>query len=194
MNHMRIIGLALVAAIALTAAVAGNASATTLEIGGVAQSKAVVFEASATSSTVFAKTDGSEANSCSVSTYKGTTSVFSGPRVTGSLSELSFKTCKLEALIVDTKGGLYFEHEVGTTSASVFSENAQWTQPTSFGFSVTCSTGSGTKIGTVDGVASISAHATITINAVLSCGFLLPSATLKGAYKVSAPTGLGVVA
>ncbi|HYQ79702.1 MAG TPA: hypothetical protein VEP91_11395, partial [Solirubrobacterales bacterium] len=71
---------------------------------------------------------------------------------------------------------------------------AEVTVPTTFGFSVTCKTGEGTKIGTLTGVASSSEHATVTIGAVLSCGFLLPSASLSGSYKVTSPTGLGVVA
>jgi hypothetical protein len=143
---------------------------------------------------VFGKTDGTEANTCSVSSFKGTTGVFTGTKVTGNLAEISFKTCKREAVTIDAAGGLYFEYESGTTSGEVFSENAQWTFPTAFGFSVNCSTGSGTRIGTLDAASSASSHATITINAVLNCGVFLPSATWKGTYKISSPTGLGVVA
>jgi len=187
------IGIAVVAAMALMAIGAGSASATTLEIGGVTQNKSIAGQASTTGGVVLAKTDGTEANTCSESSASGSTSVFSGTKVTGSLSELSFKKCVRESIVVDAKGGLYVEWESGTTSGNVFSENAEITVPTGFGFSVTCKTGEGTKIGTVDGVGSLSAHATMTVNAVLSCGFLLPSATLKATYKDSAPTGLGVV-
>lgn len=181
------------AALILVTAVASSASATTIEVGGVTQNKAVAIEASATAGTSFAKTDGAEAATCSVSSLKGTTSVFSGSKVTGSLSELSFKTCTREPVVVDAVGGIYFEHEAGTTSGSVFLEGTEWTVPTNFGFSVTCSTGNGTKLGTLDGAASISAHATLTVNALINCGFLLPSAILKGTYGFSSPTGLGVV-
>lgn len=192
MNHLKMLALAAVAVLMTIGA--GSASATTLEKGGVTQSGAVTIEASATGGVVLAKTDGTPANTCNVSSIKGTTSVFSNARVTGSLSELSFKTCAIETVVVDSKGGLYIEHEAGTTSGTVFSESTEVTVPTAFGFSVTCSTGSGTKIGTLDGAASSSSHATMTVSAVLSCGFLLPSATLKATYKVSGPTGLGVVA
>jgi hypothetical protein len=192
MMKSKVLGLAVVAV--LLAIGGSSASATTLEKGGVTQSGAVTIEASATAGVVLAKTDGTPANTCSVSSIKGTTSVFSGSAVTGSLSELSFKNCAIESVVVDSRGGLYIEHEAGTTSGSVFSELAVVTVPTSFGFSVTCNTGSGTKVGTLDGIASSVLHATLTVSAVLSCGFLLPSATLKATYKVSNPTGLGVVA
>jgi hypothetical protein len=138
-------------------------------------------------------TAGETVNSCSESSVKGATSVFSGAKVTGSLSQLSFKSCTVEPVVVDAAGGLYVEWESGTTSGTVFSENAQITVPTHFDLVVTCSTAAGTKLGTLDGVASSTAHATLTVNAVLNCGFLLPSAYLKGTYKVSSPTGLGVV-
>jgi hypothetical protein len=169
-----------------------SAPTTTLEIKGVAQNKAVTIEAENTSGLVLAKTDGTEANTCSVSSIKGTTSVFTGTKVTGSLSELSFKTCKKEPVVVDAPGGLYIEREAGTTNGNVFSENAKVTVPTSFGFSVTCETAAGTKVGTLTG--SAAGHATLAISGVLSCGFLLPSATWKGGYKITNPTGLGVVA
>jgi hypothetical protein len=195
MKHLKMLGLAAVAAMALMAVVAGSASATTLELeGNVVQSGAVTLESGATAGAVLAKTDGSEANTCSVSSVKGTTSVFSGARVTGSLSVLSFETCKRETVKVDAKGGLYVEHEPSTTSGEVYSENAEVTVPTAFGFSVTCSTGNGTRIGTLDAASSAVSHATITISAVLNCGAFLPSATWKGTYKVSSATGLGVVA
>jgi hypothetical protein len=46
--NLKRIGSAAAMAMALAALTAGTASATTLEIGGVAQNNAVVFEASAT--------------------------------------------------------------------------------------------------------------------------------------------------
>jgi hypothetical protein len=194
MNLIKKISLAVVVAMALMTVGASSASATILEIGGTAQSGAVAITASGESSIALSDTEGSQANTCSVSSVAGTTSVFTGEKVTGSLSELSFSTCTRSPVTVDVKGGLYVEHEVGTTSGSVFSENAEVTVPTTFGFSVTCKTGEGTKVGTLTGVKGSSEHATVTIAAVLSCGFLLPSASWKGSYKVTSPTGLGVVA
>jgi hypothetical protein len=193
MNYLKMLGPAAVLAMALMAVTAGSASATTLEIGGVVQSGAVTITASAEGSWVLADTEGSQANTCSVSHLHGITTVFSGAKVTGIFSEVSFSTCTRSPVTVDAKGGFYIEYEPGTTSGSIFVENTEMTFPTPFGFSVSCKTASsGTKIGTLDGVKSISEHATITITAVLSCGFLLPSASMSGSYKVTSPTGLGV--
>ncbi len=198
MNYLKMLGLAAVAAMALIAVTAVSASATTLEIGGVAQNKSITFAASAGSSITFSDTEGFSANTCSVSNVHGATSVLSGSKVTGSLSPtagvgLSFTTCTASPVIVDQPGQIYIEHEAGTTSGSVYSENLRVTLPTTFGFTVTCTTvSSGTKIGTADGV-SLTTHAPLTIAAVLSCGFLLPSVSWSGTYKVSTPTGLGVV-
>jgi hypothetical protein len=194
MKYVKMLGIAAVAAMALMAVAAGSASATTLDIGSVVQSGAVTITASNETSVTLSDTEGTQANTCSVSHVHGSTSVFSGSKVTGSLSELSFTTCTRSPVTVDTKGGLYIEHEAGTNSGSVFSENAEVTVPTTFGFSVTCKTGTGTKIGTLDGASAISSHATLTVAAVLSCGFLLPSASWSGSYIVTSPTGLTVLA
>jgi hypothetical protein len=112
--------------------------------------------------------------------------------VTGPLSELSFTTCSRSPVVVNSPGKLFIEWEPSGTSGSVFSEGADVTLPTTFGFSVTCTTAaSGTKIGTLDAASSASSHATLTVAAVLSCG-LIPSVSWSGNYKVTTPTGLGV--
>jgi hypothetical protein len=190
MKYLRLAGLATSIAMALLAIGAGSAAATTIEVGGATKNGNVTIEAEVTAGVTLAKTDGSEANTCSRSSIQGVTTVFSGSKVTAVLQALSFRTCKVEVVTVDDAGELYIEYEGSGTSGSVFSENAEVTVPTTFGFSVTCSTGAGTKLGTLDGVAA--GTATLTVNAVLNCGFLLPSATFKGTYKVS--SALGVVA
>ena len=192
MNFLKMIGLAAVAAVAITAIAVASTSATTLELGTTPQSGAVTITASAESTVVLSDTEKSEGNTCSVSHVHGITSVFSGEKVTGSLSELSFSNCTREPVTVDVKGGLYVIHEGSGTSGSVFSEAAKVTVPTTWGFSVTCQTGSGTKIGTLTAASSASSHATLTLAAVLSCGFLLPSASWSGTYIVTTATGLGV--
>jgi hypothetical protein len=195
MNNLKMLGLAAVAAMALMAVTAGSASATTLEIGGVAQNKQLTIAGSASSAVVLSDTEGFAAHSCSVSSFHGLTSLSSGTKVTAGLSVgLSFGTCVVSPVTVETKGSLYIENE-GSTKGNVFSEGTAVTWNTSFGFHITCTTlASGTKIGTLDPAPSASGHATMTIAAVLSCGFLMPSASWKGSYKVSTPTGLGVVA
>ncbi|HYQ77763.1 MAG TPA: hypothetical protein VEP91_01470 [Solirubrobacterales bacterium] len=205
MKYLKMLGLAAVAAMALMAVTAGAASATTLEVAGTAQTESVAITASAETSITLSDTENTQANTCSVSSVAGTTSesktasgevisAFTGKRVTGPISTLSFETCTRSPVTVDTKGALFIEWESGT-SGSVFSEGASVTVPTTFGFSVTCTTaseaGGGTKIGTLTG--SASEKATMSIAAVLSCGFLLPSASWKGSYLVTSPEKLGVV-
>jgi hypothetical protein len=175
----------------------GHASATTLEVGGVTQNKAVEFNMAVplSGSAVLSKTDGSEANTCNESRIRGKTTTFSGTRVTGGLSTLNFIKCKNETVVVHSAGQLYIEHESGTTNGNVFSENAQFTVPTSFGFVVTCKTGEGTKIGTLTGSGGgFSSWTTLHVSAVLDCGFLMPSLTWKGTYTSTWTDGLGVVA
>jgi hypothetical protein len=195
MKYLKMLGLAAVAAMALMAVTAGSASATTLEVGGVAKNESITMTASNEGSITLSDTEGTQANTCSTSDAHGeTVSPFSGAKVTVKLTELSFTTCTRSPVTVTSPGGLLIEWESGTTSGNVYSESADVDVPTTFGFSVTCTTlASGTKIGTLDGKASTSEHATLTISAVLSCGFLLPSASWTGSYKVTTPTGLGVV-
>ncbi|HYQ79697.1 MAG TPA: hypothetical protein VEP91_11370 [Solirubrobacterales bacterium] len=192
MNNLKMLGLAALAAMVLMAVTAGSASATTLEVGGVVKSGAVTITASDEMSVVWEDTEHSQANTCSVSHFHGITSVFTGAKVTGSYSEVVYSTCTRSPVIVDAKGGFYIEWEPGTTSGTVFSENTEVTLPTTFGFSVSCKTGAGTKIGTLDAASSASSHATLTGFAVLNCGFLLPSASMSGSYVITSPTGLGV--
>ena len=216
MKYLKILGLAAVAAMAFTAFAASSASATTLEVGGVAKDEAVTISASIETETsaVLSRTDGSLANTCTISGAHGTTEIvkdgagnviddFTGPRVTGALSSLTFAECS-RPVTVHKAGQLYIEYdpiieehpdkkvtETATTNGTVFSENAEVTVSTPFG-TVNCKTGTGTDIGTLTGVKE--GNATMHINAVLNCGFLLPSASWKGAYTITSPTGLGVTA
>lgn len=206
MKYLKMLGIAAVAAMSFMA-FAASASATTLEIGGVTQNGAVTLTASLESNTtvVLARTDGTLANTCTGSHVHGETSVFTGTYVTGPLTGhtahqkstgqlptdgLSFSGCTRPVTVHDP-GTLYIDHESGTTSGTVFSEDADVTVSTVFG-TVRCQTGAGTHIGTMTGVAS--GHATMKVDAVLNCGFLLPSATWKGSYEITSPTGLGVSA
>jgi hypothetical protein len=194
--NLKMLGLAALAAMAFAAFAASPASATTLEVNGVTQNSSVSLSASLESGTsaVLARTDGSLANTCDNSTVAGKTeTTFTGTKVTGDVSTLTFGSCT-RTVTVDTKGSLYVEHISGTTNGTVFSEEAEVTVKTPF-FEpeVNCKTGAGTDIGTLTGKKT-GEIATMDINAVLNCGFLLPSATWKGSYIVTSPTGLGVSA
>ena len=163
---------------------------TTLEVGGTPKGEPVEITASLETGTLItlSKTDGSIANACDTSHVHGTTSVFTGSKVTGALSALTFESCT-RPVTVHKAGKLYVEHIASTTNGTVSSEEAEVTVSTPFG-TVNCKTGEGTDIGTLTGVKE--GNATIDINAVLNCGVLLPSATWKGSYTVTSPSGLGV--
>jgi hypothetical protein len=191
-SYLKKIGLAAIAAIAITAFTAGSASATSLEVNGVTKNQAVTISASIAAGNilVLARTDGAIGNTCTTSTVGGTTSTFTGTKVTGALSVLAFTNCN-HPVTVHQKGQFYIEHEAGTTAGTVFSENAEWTSVTSWGFTVTCKTGAGTKIGTLQGVAS--GTQSMELNTIVNCGFLLPSAQWAGVYTITT-SGLGVSA
>ena len=186
MKFLKTIGLAVAAATAFAAFAASSATATTLESGGVTVNEPVTISASlqANSVTVTNTSEGFY-NTCSTSTMAGTTSVFTGARVTGALSTLTFENCVFGKVVVHQKGQIYIEHEAGTTAGNVFSENAELTVSSPVG-TLTCKTGTGTKIGTLIGT-------TLEIkNAVINCGFFLPSSLWRGTYTLT--EGLGVSA
>ena len=189
----RKVALVAMAATLVTLVGAGNASATTVEVGGSPKSDKLEITASLESGTsiVLARTDGSLASTCTASHLSGSIEApYTGTVVTGPISSLSFSSCT-RPVTVHKAGKLYFEHISGTTNGTVFSEEAEITFSTAFG-TVNCKTNAGTDIGTLTGVKE--GNATLHINAVLNCGFLLSSASWKGAYTVTSPSGLGVTA
>jgi hypothetical protein len=191
------LAIAALAAMALTAFAASTASATTLEVNGNTKNAGVDFSASAESGTSWnvARTDGSLANTCTTSTIAGaTSSPYHGTIVTGAVSSFTFGGCT-RTVTVDNKGHFYIEHIAGTTNGTMFSEEAEVTILTPFfGAHVNCKPGGGTDIGTLTGKGT-GGTATLDVNAVLNCGFLLPSATWKGTYNVTSTGGsLGVSA
>lgn len=182
---------------ALMAFAATSASATTLEVNGVTQNQAVALTTSLEGGVTFvwARTDGTFANTCTSVNDSWQTSVFTGSKVTGPINSLTFESCS-RAVTVHNAGRFYVEHESGTTNGKVFSEETEVTVGTSFG-TVNCKSGSGTSIGTLTGATSAqnsSAHATLHFHAVFNCGFLAPSLTVSAAFTVTSPTDLGVSA
>jgi hypothetical protein len=186
MKQLRtIIPVALATALAALAA-ASSASATTLEVGGVKQSGAVTIDASS-SSVVLRETFGTPANKCE-SRFEGTTSVFTGTKVSGPVNTLTFKPCERESVVIHTKGSFSIERIGTTTNGTVRLIGMDLTTPSAFG-TLTCKTasGEGTDIGTLTGVAS--GKATIHIKAVLECPLSL---IWEGTYTTT--TAIGVVA
>jgi hypothetical protein len=167
---------------------------TKLEISGIEKDEPVTITSSLKSgqSLILKTTSGISENTCSNSHVQGSTEAPGIPaRVTGSLSTLTFSGCT-HAVTVHKPGKLYVEHVAGTTNGTVYSEEAEVTSfSTMVGTYVNCRTNHGTHIGILTG--SASDHATLHVNAVLNCGFFLPSAKWEGTYTVTSPRGLGVV-
>jgi hypothetical protein len=191
MKLTKMFGLVAVAALALMA-FASTASATTLETNGVKQTGAVTINSSLSGSATLSDTSNTFANTCKASSVSGTTSVFTGTP-SGPISTLSFSSCTHEKVVVDNKGTLSVEVIGAGTNGTVRSSGAEVTVPATIGSSiitVNCKT-SNTDIGTLTGTAA--GTSTIHINAVLNCGFFLPSAKWVGTYNITGHS-IGVVA
>ena len=193
MKHLKkTVALALLAAAMTAAFSAAGASATTLEIGGVKQNLAVTISASLKSGTslILKDTFGISTKTCTTSSLHGSSaSPFSASTVTVPLSSLAFSGCSTEPVVVHQAGTLHIQWTSGT-NGTVSSSGMDVTTGSPFG-TLTCSTGAGTHLGSLTGVASSSAHATIDINASISCSGI--SMKWEATYTVTSPTGLGVV-
>ncbi|HEY5941346.1 MAG TPA: hypothetical protein VIT89_00605 [Solirubrobacterales bacterium] len=194
MKYLKNLGLAAIAAMAFMAFAASSASATTsLEVNG--EAKANVFITATIesgNSALLQRTDGSFANTCTESHVEGTSGANGGTTVTGTVSNLSFSKCT-RPVSVHAGGTLHIEHTAGT-DGTVSSSGAQVTVGSIFG-TLNCKTNTGTHLGNVTGTdGTPKNHAIMHINAVIDCGFLVPSAKWEGTYVVTTPTGLGVTA
>jgi hypothetical protein len=198
MKHLKMVATVATVAMAAFAVIgAGSASATTLEVNGVAKNEAITIVGSLASGTsvVITDTSGAFANTCRVFEISGTAvSPFTASRVTGSGKTLKFGSCTHETVTAHKTGTLIGEHIPGTTNATMFSNGAEVTAPVTLGSSiitVNCKT-SMTDIGVLTGTAT--GHATLQINAVINCGFFLPSAKMQATATVTSPTGVGATA
>jgi hypothetical protein len=195
MKYLKMIGLAAIAAAALMAFVgAGTASATTLAVGGTAQTNSVSITATLASGTSALLKDefGTTTDTCTTSEVKGATEgTFTGTSVGGKISTLTFSNCSHTTTVIAT-GSLKVEAPSGG-NGTVSSSGAEVTvQSTFFGASAICKTGAGTKIGTLTGTTDTTKHAVMDINASINCG-ILGAASWTGTYTVTSPTGLSVV-
>lgn len=133
MKLIRILGITSVAVLT-SMAFASIASATTLEVNGVAKSEKTVLLASlkAGSSTIFEDTANSAPplKTCTASTLQLTTSTSatSGTTVSGSLDKATFENCTQGPVVVDTLGTFNVENIAGTTNGTVnsFGTIATW--------------------------------------------------------------------
>ncbi|HEY5942252.1 MAG TPA: hypothetical protein VIT89_05245 [Solirubrobacterales bacterium] len=188
MTHLKMVATVAMTAVAAFAYGVGSASATTMEVGGVTKNSSVTIVGSlkAGTSVVLSRTDGSLANTCGLFEIEGKTlSPFTGASVTGSGTTLAFGFCTRPVTAHKT-GILHGAHIASTTNATMSSSGAEVTVGSVFG-TLTCKTGGGVDIGVLTGTAT--GHAELHINAVIDCGFLVPSASLKATVTVTSPTG-----
>jgi hypothetical protein len=151
MKYLKMLGLTAVAAMALMAIGAGSASATTLEVNGVAQTGAVTLTATLEpgSSALLQLTNGSFANTCTESFVEGKTSTFtaeSSKPIGGPISNLTFTSCTTPPVKADKFGSLSVEWISGTTNGTVRSAGAEVTVPSPI-CTLTCKTGEGVDRG-----------------------------------------------
>lgn len=194
MKFLKMFFCAALSGMSLMALAAGPAAATTLEVGGVPQNKSVALEITMTAgmSATLGTTDGNFVDTCTSSTLKGSTEgTYTGAVIGGKATSWVTGNCS-HSVVNDVPGSVSIEHVKGTTNGTVRSTGARVTvQSTTFGVTLSCTTSS-THLGTLMG--SAAGHATLKVNAVVNCGFFVPSATWQSAYTVTSPTGLGVVA
>jgi hypothetical protein len=179
-------------------ALASTASATTLETNGVKKTEAITFEAALKSGTSLlvkdtTGTSGPFGNTCVNSTLLSKDSTATtGAAVSGPLS-IGFGQCTHPFPNVDKPGTLSVEWIKGTTNGTVRWDGGEVTMPVTILGSVvtvTCKT-SNTDLGTLTGTGS-GGTSTIDVNAVVNCGFFVPSATWEATYVIKGHA-IGVV-
>jgi hypothetical protein len=189
MKHLKTLGLAVLAAMALTALAAGSASATTLEVGGTAKNLSVEISSSLESETILVLKDtaGFTKNQCNSFSSSGSTeSPYSASTVTVPKSEGTLTNCT-RAVTTHSGGKILLTHIASSTNATIVSSEYKGTVGSAIG-TLTCETGAGTIVGTLTGVAS--GNATVDVNGVINCG-IIPSAKLEGTLTITSPEGLG---
>lgn len=193
MSWFKRLGLASAAALVITASLgAGSASATTFEVGGVAQNKSVSAFGSLQAGTSMILKDefGTSTDTCTVAEVKGATEgTFTAASIGGKIGTLTFKSCTHTTKVI-AAGSMSVVWTSGTNGSVTSSGGEVTVQSTFFGSSAVCKTGAGTKIGTLTGVKS--GHATLDINATVNCG-ILGNGSLTGTVVGTGSGGLGVV-
>jgi hypothetical protein len=170
------------------------ASATTLEVGGAAQNKAVTIEATLASggTLVFKDSSGTTIDTCTASELKAATEFpyTNLNPVAATVSTFTLSQCTHTTDVLN-KGKLSFTWDTSGTEGSVWWSGVEWTTlSTVFGTDSICKPGFSTKLGTLTGVSS--GHATLYAKDTFSCG-ILGNVTMTGTYTITAPTGLGIV-
>jgi hypothetical protein len=198
MDNLKKLGIAALAATALTAFVAtGSASATTLEVEGKAKNEALGYTLSLETgqSTTFTNTLNEPLMTCNESELNGTTvanagGTYTGPTVEGSVIRLIFGKCTNLTKVL--KNGVLVFTWTKNTEGTLTWVGGELTINTALFGDVVCKPATGgTVIGTITGVAL--GKAALDVNTVLNCGFTAPSVRWQGKYVFTSPPGLGII-
>jgi hypothetical protein len=198
MKYLKILGLAAVAAMALTAILgAGTASASNIKVFGAAGNLGVGTEIEATleagNSAFLEDAFGLTAVTCTGSTVKGKIErVTPTGQPKGKISSLTFTPCG-HTVDVEASGELEVRNIAGTTNGTVFSSGAKVKVfNTLLNQNCIANTGAaGTDIGTLTGAASAVKNATMDINGLIPLeGCSASNARWTGKYEVTKPVGL----
>jgi hypothetical protein len=192
MRYLKMLGLAALAAMALTAIVGvGSASAGTAwqtTADGTKHTLAVgtTLEASlaAGTSAILKDSNNTTIDTCTGSGVKGKIEANTNTAASGAISSLTFSGCSHKTNVIKA-GSLSIDG-----SGSVTSIGAEVTvESTVFGASCIAKTGAGTKIGTVTDAVNSTSAATMHINGSIPMG-LCGTASWTGTYLVTKPLGL----
>ncbi len=200
MKYLKMLGLAVVAAMALTAFLgAGSASAQTLykyttpsANDAIALETELVSSLETGTSALLKDTLGGANDTCTSSEVKGKISTNTTTDAGGNISSLTFGGCSHTTTVL-ANGSLEIKNIAGTTNGTVVSKGARVTvKSTIFGVSCVANTGAGTTIGTLTGAKSSTANATMDINGVITLENGCGDSTWTGSYLVTSPAGLTV--
>jgi hypothetical protein len=196
MKHLKMLGLAAIAALGLMAFVgAGTASATTLATDAAGTVKygtgTEIHSTLKTGTTwILENTSGETIATCTESTIKGSIGTATGTWVSISISSLIFSKCS-QATVTINLGSAEIMQTSGDAGTTV-GKNAKVTLNI-FGVSCTYGTGEGTTLGTLTGGEAPE----LAINAVLprvEGGFLCPStARWTANYVYTSPHAIHIV-
>jgi len=200
MKYLKMLGLAAVAAMALTAFFgAGSASAQTLYTYKTPNANIpipvgteLISTLESGKSALLKDTGGLANDTCTGSEVKGAISTNNTTDAGGSISALTFTGCTHTTHVL-AKGELEIKNIAGTTNGTVISKGARVTiKSTVFGISCVANTGAGTTIGTLTGAKSETDRATMDINGVITLENGCGDSTWTGSYEVTSPLGLTV--
>jgi hypothetical protein len=192
MKHLKMLGLAAIAALGLLAFVgAGTASATTLftnsNLTGAYASGTEVHSNLTTGKTaVLTDGSGNPLVTCTGSTVAGKTSNTTGTTISGSITALTFSGCDTTVDVL-ANGSLEIEKTSKANEGKVTGKGSQVTV-TIFGVSCTYGTGTGTTLGTITGGTAPILNITAVGLTKVAGGFLCPStAGWDANYTVGTP-------